>query len=368
MVFESFTKKPFKDRLKDTGFLIKNSFTIFGKNKDIKTPTIHMIVLSTIITTFIFASILMFILGKYVLIGILLLLITFFILIPVRFFYNVRQKADTSWIVYNTICGKEMNYTDAHSHTKEEKGKLGLIAFIDMIMKYVSSQRGNTRGILGFFINLFLSFLNEVWDLLSHYMLPAIVIEQKPLREIVPEMKALKSNVPATLMGVFGIDFVGSVVGSLFAGIFFVALVISVGVGYLIGLFTGVTVISIAGFSFSWVPIFVTLFLVFIIGGIYKIIVESIKVIYFTIFYTSIMRPMNITPAIRGELTNYLLMKKSDFNPEVPPNPGQQYINQLSNYVRQYKNSGYTEQQIKTFLISKGYSEKDINTAIAAAQ
>jgi hypothetical protein len=261
-----------------------------------------------------------------------------------------------------------MNYTDAHSHTKEEKGKLGLIAFIDMIMKYVSSQRGNTRGILGFFINLFLSFLNEVWDLLSHYMLPAIVIEQKPLREIVPEMKALKSNVPATLMGVFGIDFVGSVVGSLFAGIFFVALVISVGVGYLIGLFTGVTVISIAGFSFSWVPIFVTLFLVFIIGGIYKIIVESIKVIYFTIFYTSIMRPMNITPAIRGELTNYLLMKKSDFNPEVPPNPGQQYINQLSNYVRQYKNSGYTEQQIKTFLISKGYSEKDINTAIAAAQ
>jgi len=60
MVFESFTKKPFKDRLKDTGFLIKNSFTIIGKDKDIKTPTIHMIVLSTIITTFIYSAILTF--------------------------------------------------------------------------------------------------------------------------------------------------------------------------------------------------------------------------------------------------------------------------------------------------------------------
>jgi len=364
MPFESFTKKPFKDRLKDTGFLIKNSFTIIGKDKDIKTPTIHMIILSTIITIFIYSSILTFILGKFVIIGVLLLLLTIFILIPFRFFYNVRQKADQSWIVYNTICGKDISYNDAHNHTKTEKGKLRIIAFVDILIKYANSQKGNKKGIIGVLINLFLSFLNEVWDLLSHYMLPAIVIEQKPLKEIIPEIKSLKTNVPATLAGVFGIDFVGSVIGSLFGGIFFVSLLISVGIGYLIAMFTGTTVITISSFSFSWVPVFIMLFLVSIIGGIYKKVVESIKVIYFTIFYTSIMRPMNITQELRGELTNYLSMKKSDFVPQQQPKPNQQNINQLSNYIKQYENSGYSEQEIKQFLISKGYSKKDINSAI----
>ena len=38
---EGLIKKPFKERLKDTGFLIKNSFTIVGKDEDIKKPTKH---------------------------------------------------------------------------------------------------------------------------------------------------------------------------------------------------------------------------------------------------------------------------------------------------------------------------------------
>jgi len=59
-MFEGLTRKPFKDRLKDTGFLLKNSFTIIGKSKDIKAPTIHIIALSILITTFIFASLFSF--------------------------------------------------------------------------------------------------------------------------------------------------------------------------------------------------------------------------------------------------------------------------------------------------------------------
>ena len=60
-------------------------------------------------------------------------------------------------------------------------------------------------------VTLFLKALGEVWDLLNNYMIPAVVIEKKSLRDTVPKLKALRSNVPATLMGVFGIDFVGSV-------------------------------------------------------------------------------------------------------------------------------------------------------------
>ena len=364
MSLRSFKKKPFKDRLKDTGFLIKNSFKIIGKDDDIKTPTFHMIGLTSLIIIFIYSAILTFILGKLVGLGVFLLIITLFILIPYRFFYNVRQKADQSWIVYNTICGKDISYEDAHKHTKLEKGNLRIIAFIDIIMSYVKNQKSRKKGITGILINLFLSFLDEVWDLLSHYMLPAIVIEQKSLKKIIPEIKSLKDNVPATLTGVFGIDFVGNVVGSLFGGIFFIALLSSVGVGYLIANFTELTVITISNFSFSWVPVFIMLFIVSIVGGIYKKLVESIKVIYFTIFYTSIMRPLDISGDLRNELTNFLTMQKSDFVSENKPTPNIQYLDKLSIYIKQYESKGYSKEKIKKFLISKGHSSKNVDLAI----
>ncbi len=359
-----FIKKPFKDRLKDTGFLIKNSFTIIGKDKDIKTPTIHMIVLSILITTFIFISLYTFFSKQFVFVGILLLLFTLFILVPFKFFYDIRQKADQSWIVYNALAGKDISYSDAHEYTKSQKRNLRLIAFVDILVKYAGTRRGRKKGIMGFLINLFLTALVEVWDLLSHYMLPAVVIEQRPLKEIVPELKALKNNVPATLVGVFGIDFVGNVVGSLLFPIYLLFLAISVGIGYLVSLVTESTVITLANFSFSWVPVLIMMYIVFVISGIFKKIVESVKVIYFTIFYTSITRPMVIIPSIRNEVTHYLLMQKSDFAPQPKPTPQSQYINQLANYIEQYENSGYSEQQIVQFLLSRGYSQRDVNSAI----
>jgi hypothetical protein len=46
--FDHFRKEPFKKRLKDTGYLLKNSFGIVAKDEDIKTPTIRMIVLDSL--------------------------------------------------------------------------------------------------------------------------------------------------------------------------------------------------------------------------------------------------------------------------------------------------------------------------------
>jgi len=326
---ERFTRKPFKDRLTDTGFLLKNSFTIVGKDEDIKTPSIHMIVFYIITVTLMFIGIATWQIGVFVVIGTILFLIGLLILLPFSYFYNVRQKADQSWIVFNTLTGKDISYKDAHEHTKAQKGKLRFIAFIDILLKLAKNK--NNRGFLA---NLILGFLSEVWDLLSHYMLPAVVIEQKGLKDVVPEIKNLKNNVPATLVGVFGIDFVGHVVTGILVSVSFVLLALSFGIGYLISLSTDITILTINNFSFSWVPIIVTLYLVFIIGGILKILVESIKVIYFTIFYTSITRPMDIQESIRDEMTHYLLMQKSDFEIPKKPNPQQQYNNQLASYIK----------------------------------
>jgi hypothetical protein len=347
MGFSSFKKIPFKERLKDTGYLIKNSFTIIGRDKDIKTPTIHMAILSSIITIFFFGSLLSFFSGYLIGLGILLLLFTIFVLTPFKFFYNIRQKADQSWIVYNTITGKDISYKDAHNHTSNHKSALRTIALIDLLIAYANTQKGNKKGMLGFAINIFFSFLNEVWDLLSHYLLPAVVIEQKSIKEVIPQIKSLKNNIPATLVGVFGIDFVGSAIASLFNGVVFGTLLVSVGIGYLIGLYTDITVISLGSFYFSWVPPLFLLFLVFLIGGIYKKIVESIKVIYFTIFYTSLSKSNNIIPELKEELTNYLLMKSEGTNSDT-----------IKDYINQCKAKGFSDKQIKEQLISQGYKDK----------
>lgn len=96
------------------------------------------------------------------------------------------------------------------------------------------------------------------------------IVEQKPLKQLVPQIKSLRNNVPATLVGVFGIDFVGNVIGKILFPIYLITLAIGVGVGFLVISVTLNTVWTIGGFSFLWVPVFIALYIVFIIRAIVK--------------------------------------------------------------------------------------------------
>ena len=65
MNINGFAKQPFKERLKNTGYLLKNSFTIMGKDKDIKTPMIRMAVWTIITRLLFFVSLLPLITAAY---------------------------------------------------------------------------------------------------------------------------------------------------------------------------------------------------------------------------------------------------------------------------------------------------------------
>ena len=310
-MFETFQKKSFHERLKDTGFLLKNSFKVVGMNFDIVKPTVRMAVFSAVMIILIFFSVFTFLLQEYVGVGIGVLLFTLIILVPYRFFYNMRQKANQSWMTYTTIIGRPVSYHEAKEYTKTQKGKLRMIAFVDLLIAYAGSRRGQRKGLSGVLINLFLTALVEVWDLLSHYMLPAVVIEQKNLRDIIPELKALRNNVPATLVGVFGLDFAGKIVGTLLFPIYLIIIGAGVGIGkWFSDVLPAETVITIWGVTFSLLPVVVMLFFTILIASIIRRIVESTKVIYFTIFYTALTRPGQISPVMRSELTHYLLMNE----------------------------------------------------------
>jgi hypothetical protein len=345
-MFQTFKKKSFRQRLKDTGYLMKHSFTVVGKDEDIKKPVIHMAVFSSIILTLFFVAIGFIIFGLIVS-GILIILLSI-ILSFVNVFYKMRQKADQSWIVYNTVIGKDISYRDAHSHTRTQRGKLRLLAFLDIFLKRIGAGHQG-KGIIGIIVSIFFAALREVWDLVKHYSVPAVVIEQKSIKELVPKFKSLKNNVPATLAGVFAIDFVGNAIGGLIFLIGLPFLVLSVWAGISFGLFV--------------VPVIV-FYIFFLILIIYSTIVGSIKIIYFTIFYTSINRPSEISKDMQEELTHYLKMEEGDFGRK-EETPREKYISQLRDYISSYVSSGKSKKEVSVFLIGKGYSKEDVDEALS---
>jgi len=95
-------------------------------------------------------------------------------------------------------------------------------------------------------------------------------------------------------------------------------------------------------------------------------IVESIKIIYFTIFYTAIEHPIDITEDIRDELTHYLTSVSGE-EIEATKSPEQfidPKVGQLIPIVQQYKLQGYTDDKISSLLIEKGWMEETIKEAI----
>lgn len=291
---------------KSTLELLKNTFTVVGKDEDIKKPTIHMIVLGLIKTTVLFGSILCFILERADLgaIGVLVLL---FILNPYSVWFNVRKKAQQTWIVYNTIIGNDIGLPEATAQLKKRSGTYFGIAVTEMVVRYVHSTRGRKKGFVGFFLDLLFAFLAEVWDLIQHYLLPAVVIENKKVKEAVQDLKHLKDHVPATLVGVFGLDFAGAAIGSVLASFDLLIIIVSLLLAFLIGLVTdAATVFVFDSITLFWPVIFFGVYLCAMLGSITGKIVHSAKAIYFTIFYTLIQKPTSIRPDMKDMLSNFV--------------------------------------------------------------
>lgn len=355
---EMLGKKKLVNNFKDLGNLLKNSITVIGKDEDIKTPIIRMSIFSVILSTIFILSLSLIFSGTSPVTGFLMIFLTIFILVPYSFFFYTKEKAAESWIVYNTITGKNISYDDAKQHIKQEKGKLRTIAFIDILIAYMKNQKKEKSGITAILFNLFIGALAEVWDLLSHYMIPAVVIEQKAIKELIPTLKAMKNNIPGALMGVFGLDFAGGAMSQFLIIAYLPIILISFGISYLIGLFTEATIFQLAGINFSWIPLVVGLYIIVIIGTVYNKFVEGIKVIYFTIFYTSLVRAKEIFPDMRTELTHYLMLEDVEIS-ATPSN--NDFKESLTAEVKHYLEQGYNKEQLRTYLEQKGYDKKTLD-------
>ncbi|MEL7833329.1 hypothetical protein [Fodinibius sp. Rm-B-1B1-1] len=303
---QSFDSLPYTERLKSVGNLAKSTLTIVGKDKDIVKPWIRMVVYHSIMITFIFAG---FFLWQYNHLGYALgSFFLGFLLFLYKHFYDNKQEMRMSWIVYETVIGNDPSYKGATTASKELKWHIRKIAWIDILMSFVNKSKFFGGGIIKMLIRLFIAGLEEVWDLANHYLLPSVAVDKLDITSAVKEMKKLKERVPESLVGIFGIDFLGRVVRHVTIPAYTILFIISAALGYFGSELFPSSTIDIGGddVAFSFVPIIFAFWVGKLFSNIFERTVTGIKVIYFTVFYTKITHPERIRDDMQEDLVDYL--------------------------------------------------------------
>ena len=296
------------DNIKDTLNLLKYTFVLIGKNPEIIKPTTAQVKIALLPYALLVLSILSLVFGGFILGGFLLLMIPVFILFLalvfpfIKTYYNAAQ----CWIVYKTFTGKGATYADGIARAKENRSDTFWIGLFTIIFPALANRlkagTGQRGGILVTVINGLMHLLGktveEGWDLIGNFLLPASIISENTVVDTLPEINNIRKNVPGALAGVFGIDFVGNVAMGY---VWFILLI-----PFFILLFAMVA--FQAGYLFIPLVLWIILSLGLAIAA--SIYIGMVKTIYFALLYVAVTRPRDIAPAYRSEVTGYLLSQR----------------------------------------------------------
>ncbi len=293
----------FFDALKDTVQLVKNTFTVLGKNPAILKPTIKQAWIVGIALLVILAGVAA-VASKYSIfpaIGVAVLVACFIFLAFVLPFIKIHYKAAQCWMVYRTFAGQPVTYEEGLQRAKVNRKDVFVLGVFDILLRLIASQlKQGTRksGLLGVITNIIMKIAGKIveegWDLIGHYLLPAAIIKEQTVREALPEIKNIRKNVPGALVGVFGFDFVGDLIGKYLV----------------IALLPLIFLVVILGAKFGWVPYAIFMVFTVLLIVAVDVVLDMVKIIYFTLFYMSITIPDKISKQYRSEVTNYLLSNK----------------------------------------------------------
>ncbi|WP_376694631.1 hypothetical protein [Wenzhouxiangella sp. EGI_FJ10305] len=327
---QTLRKPGFGERLKQLGYLLKHTFTIVGRDPGILRPWVRMAIYGVVMVCLFFSAITAFIVDANGT-GLLLLFVSIAMFVY-KFFYYTRQELRQSWLVTEALKGERRSADEAKSRVRELAWNARKIALLDMLVAWMMSM-ARSSGKAGALVRLFMRGLEEVWDLLNHYLLPSAAVDGYGIRDSVGRMGTLKDNVPETLAGVFGIDIAARAVGTIMAPVYFVLFVGAVLLGIWVGdafpafyagdlreTFNNVE----AGFlpdelHFSWLPVLIAIWLGKLGSVVLERVTTTVKVIYFSIFYMRITHVEDIIPEVRDELDSYLRMEAEDPEPVADP-------------------------------------------------
>jgi len=290
----------FFESINDTLQLLKNTFVVMGRNPAIMKPTLIQILLGSIFYLFVIGSLVvtLYSSGTIKLIAISVFIFSLMLLLPLFPFIKMYYRAAQSWIVYNVFIGKKVSYEDGLKRANQNKGDIFVLGVFDILFSALTKRlkAGTGRGGLWVLVNIVMwiigKAIEEGWDLLGHYLLPATIIEEKNVGEVLPRINDIRKNVPGALAGTFAIDFAGDAVAGYITAFMILFLIVGVIVGILYN---------------TWLPAIIIFVLIIGINFIIKILIDMVKTVYFTLFYMSITMPKRIVLQYRKEVTHYLL-------------------------------------------------------------
>lgn len=320
---------PYRERFSKVGYLLKHTFTVVGRDFDILNPIIRTIIYGAVhatIATLGFAFLIYAVAADAAALwpwgwGLLLIAAALYVY---KFFYNNYQEVRQSYLVYQTVTGEDHSYEQAVADSREIRSTIRGVALLDMLMAYVRSARGqqNDRGLIAGIVSAVLAGLQEVWDLANHYLIPAAVIDRVTIKEGAQSMKRLKDQVPETLVGVFGIDIFGRVVGVLMAPVYTVMFLLAAWLSFAMVDWLPAVSMSVGDadlpawmvqegrLTLTLIPLILLIYLAKLCSVVLARVVTAVKIMYFTIFYMQITHPDRIAPELREELTRYLRMEE----------------------------------------------------------
>lgn len=314
---DSLDNLSFPDRLKSVWSLFKHTFTIIGHDEDILVPWYRLLIYNAVMVIAFFYGWLGWWLELPLEGWMFFLAIVLFIY---KYFYYNKQEMRMSWIVYETVIGNDPDYSSAVTACKPMKSQTRKLAWLDIGMAAVNKGKFVGGGVVKMLINLVISGVGEVWDLINHYLLPSMAIDKLDITPGVKKMKKLKDQVPESLVGVFGIDFLGSITRQIVVPVYLVLGVLAIGLGVGLGSYLPSTEIQgtegaaywFETLQFTWIPVVIALMLGKLFSNFIAQTVTAVKVVYFTIFYTKITYPDRIKPELQAELVDYLKLKGVD--------------------------------------------------------
>jgi hypothetical protein len=278
-------------------------------------------------------------------------------------FIKTYYRAAQTWMVYETFTGKPGTFADGIKRARANMKDIFVLTLLDVVFTYLANRlkRGNrSGGIIGIVLGIILFFIGkiieEAWDLVGHYLLPACIIEDKNVLEAIPSIKNMKNNIPGALVGVFGVDFAGDLAKGLLVGILFVLGIGAIMLGFFLNLWwlTALLLLVYVG--------------IFILAGVF---IDMLKTVYFTLFYMAVNHPGDILPEFRSEVTSYLSYSTVTGNTSTSPASTKQStgeiaegVEKIAPFVSQYRSQGMTDAQIIDLLKRYGWSESIINKAL----
>jgi hypothetical protein len=338
-----------KESFHDTLGLLKSTFTIIRQNKAILKPTLVQAYIAAGLGFVLLASLIGLIVGAWEL-SLPFLVFSMLVFICIFPFIKTFFRAAQVWLVYTTYSGEPVPYREGISRARANIRDILTLGALDIVLTAFSRHLKNgQKGIFGAIRNLLGKLLEDGWDLANHFLLPASIIREKRAMEVAKELKYIRNNIPAALAGVFGLDFAGDFVVGIFNSLLFVIVFVSALVSALIS---------------SWWPVLIALSLAVLLNAAFRILIDMIKTIYFTLFYMAVALPMHISEHSRAQVTRFLLHQQVE--PEdLSTHKKEDYVRQLLPYIAQYKAQGYSEDEIVSFLLQYGWQEELVRQALA---